>query len=139
LFSHSGSKSYTLEAAAQECVKGSLTFNGQRCTAIKIIFVHEKVADQFLARLCDRVDALPFGLPWEKGVQITPLAEPQKVERLQQFVEDAKKHGARVANTYGGLSHGTFFFPAVAAVWSAALFGSDRSSPSFPFANWTRL
>ncbi len=41
-----------LDLAVQECVLGALSFNGQRCTAIKILFVHRSIAEEFLDRLC---------------------------------------------------------------------------------------
>jgi len=65
--------SANLDIAVQECLLGSLSYNGQRCTALKIIFVHESVIDQFLPKFCAAVDNLKMGLPWEKGVAITPL------------------------------------------------------------------
>jgi hypothetical protein len=37
-----------LSVAIEECALGTLSFNGQRCTALKIIFVHASIADQFL-------------------------------------------------------------------------------------------
>jgi glyceraldehyde-3-phosphate dehydrogenase (NADP+) len=102
-----------LELAVAECVLGTLSFNGQRCTAIKIIFVHRAVAGEFVARLGRAVETLRFGLPWEASVSLTPLPEPGKPERLAELVADAVRGGARVTNPGGGTSHGTFFFPAV--------------------------
>ncbi len=63
-----------LDLAIQECIAGSLSFNGQRCTALKIIYVHESIAAEFNKRFAAKVDALAFGNPWEKGVFLTPLA-----------------------------------------------------------------
>ena len=37
-----------LELAVRECVLGALSFNGQRCTALKILFVHEDIAEPFV-------------------------------------------------------------------------------------------
>ncbi len=102
-----------LDLAVSECVTGALSFNGQRCTALKLLFVQRKVADAFVAGLCDAVDALAFGMPWEKGVKITPLPEPDKVRRMRSFVEDAEAKGARVVNRYGGLANESFYFPSV--------------------------
>ena len=48
-------------------------YNGQRCTAIKLIMVHASIADEFVAKLVEKVSALKVGLPWEAGVAITPL------------------------------------------------------------------
>ena len=101
-----------LDVAVKECVSGALSFNGQRCTAIKLIFVHSSKADAFLAKLCAAVDALKAGMPWEAGVMLTPLPEAGKPEQLARLVEDATKKGARVIND-GGAVVGTFFRPAV--------------------------
>lgn len=102
-----------LDVAVSECVTGTLSFNGQRCTAVKILFVQRAAVDSFLQKFADKVDSLPFGMPWEPGVLLTPLPEHDKVERLQQYVDEAVSQGSRVVNRYGGLANRTFFFPAI--------------------------
>jgi glyceraldehyde-3-phosphate dehydrogenase (NADP+) len=102
-----------LDLAVRECVAGALTFNGQRCTALKLVYVQRPVAERFLQKLADAVDALPFGLPWEPGVRLTPLPEEGKAEALQKLVDDAVAKGARVVNANGGLVNRTFYFPSV--------------------------
>ncbi|MGA9238942.1 aldehyde dehydrogenase family protein, partial [Robiginitalea sp.] len=39
-----------LELTIQECLSGTLSFNGQRCTALKIVYVHEQIQEAFLKR-----------------------------------------------------------------------------------------
>src|SRR5207249_3883514 len=39
-----------LELTARECLIGTLSFNGQRCTALKMLIVHESIAELFLHR-----------------------------------------------------------------------------------------
>jgi len=102
-----------LDNAVEEAVTGALSFNGQRCTALKILFVHETVLDDFLERLAARVNALKPGMPWEPGVALTPLPEPGKTDYLHAVLEDAVAKGARVINAGGGESHQSFFQPAV--------------------------
>ena len=102
-----------LDLAVKECLLGTLSFNGQRCTALKILFVHRSIAEAFVERLSAAVAALPIGLPWEDGVAITPLAESKKPERLREMIADACAFGARVANDGGGISHGSFLYPAI--------------------------
>jgi glyceraldehyde-3-phosphate dehydrogenase (NADP+) len=102
-----------LDRAVSECVTGALSFNGQRCTGLKILFVQRGIAEAFVGKLAAAVDALPFGMPWEKGVTLTPLPEPDKAARLQRYVDDAVSRGAKVVNRYGALTNRTFFFPAV--------------------------
>lgn len=102
-----------LDNAVEEAVTGALSFNGQRCTALKILFVHEDVVDAFLDKFQRKLAALKPGMPWEPGVALTPLPEPGKVDYLDGLVADATTKGARVLNEGGGHSRGSFFYPAV--------------------------
>ncbi|HSA32081.1 MAG TPA: aldehyde dehydrogenase family protein, partial [Candidatus Omnitrophota bacterium] len=54
-----------LDIAVKENVLGSLSYNGQRCTALKILFVHSKIADAFLKKFVEAVEKLKCGMPWE--------------------------------------------------------------------------
>jgi glyceraldehyde-3-phosphate dehydrogenase (NADP+) len=102
-----------LEQAVKECAMGALSYNGQRCTALKILFVHKSGVERFLERFCATVETLKGGLPWEEGVRITPLPEPGKTAWLTGLIDDARAAGARVANPRGGAVDGTFMVPAV--------------------------
>lgn len=102
-----------LELAVAECLAGSLAFNGQRCTALKILFVHESIAADFLARFSAALAGLGTGMPWEAGVTITPLPEEDKPGYLTGLIEDARRFGAEVSNEAGGAINGSFFHPAV--------------------------
>ncbi|MEH0007650.1 MAG: NADP-dependent glyceraldehyde-3-phosphate dehydrogenase [Flavobacteriales bacterium] len=102
-----------LDLAVAECVLGALSFNGQRCTALKLLFVHETVVESFTKAFVRRVAALGCGLPWEAGVRLTPLPEPGKPDYLQELVADAEAHGAKVINEGGGSREKSFFYPAV--------------------------
>ncbi len=106
-------KDADLKLAVQETVLGALSFNGQRCTALKTIFVHQSIASEFIELLKAQVASLKFGLPWEKGVTLTPLPEPGKPAYLNDLIEDAKFHGANVMNQNGGTIKETFFYPAI--------------------------
>jgi len=102
-----------IELAVKECVLGSLSYNGQRCTAIKIIFVHRSIADPFLKKFNDAVSALKPGMPWEKDVNLTPLPETDKTRYMSDYINDAVANGAAVVNPDGGTVNNTFMFPAV--------------------------
>jgi len=102
-----------LDNAVEEAVTGALSFNGQRCTALKILFVHEDVVDAFLDKFQRKLAALKPGMPWEPGVALTPLPEPGKVDYLDGLVADATAKGARVLNEGGGQSRESFFYPAL--------------------------
>lgn len=102
-----------LDNAVSESITGSLSFNGQRCTALKILFVHEDVVDSFLQKFEQKLALLKPGMPWEAGVSLTPLPEPGKTDYLKGLVADAVEKGARVVNAGGGEVCESFFYPAV--------------------------
>jgi glyceraldehyde-3-phosphate dehydrogenase (NADP+) len=101
-----------ISATVKECVLGSLSFNGQRCTALKILFVHESIAEEFNKQFTEAVGKLKAGMPWEEGVNLTPLPERGKCGAMQELVDDALAHGANIINQRGE-SNETFFSPAV--------------------------
>ena len=102
-----------LDLAIQECISGSLSFNGQRCTALKILYVHETIADEFNRRFAAKVDSLVFGNPWDKSVMLTPLPEKEKPAYIQELIDDATGKGARIINEKGGERTPNYIFPAV--------------------------
>lgn len=91
-----------LEATIKEVITGTLSFNGQRCTALKILFVHSSIVDEFNRLLAAAIDKLPLGMPWDKGVSITPLAEPEKPGYLKECIDDALAKGAKIVNAADG-------------------------------------
>ena len=101
-----------LELTVNECLNGSLSYNGQRCTAIKVIYVHEKIKEKFLKKFCETVDSLKLGLPWENTL-LTPLPEPNKPKYISELIDDATSKGAKIINKNGGKKFKNFVFPAV--------------------------
>jgi glyceraldehyde-3-phosphate dehydrogenase (NADP+) len=102
-----------LDLTVRECILGALSYNGQRCTALKILFVHSKIIDSFLDKFTTAVGELKYGMPWENNVKITPLPEPDKTKYLTELVKDAQHFGAQIINEAGGEVNKTFFYPAV--------------------------
>jgi len=106
-------KDADLDLAISECIAGSTAFNGQRCTALKVLYVHEAIVDEFNKRFAEKVDAIKFGNPWEDGAKLTPLPEPDKPAYIQELIDDATQKGAKIINEKGGKTTENYIFPAV--------------------------
>jgi len=106
-------KDADLDLAIEECIAGTTSFNGQRCTALKIVYVHEDIVEEFNKRFSEKVDGLKFGNPWEAGVKLTPLPEPDKPAYIQELIDDALDKGAKILNKKGGETTHNYIFPAV--------------------------
>ncbi|MEE9364342.1 MAG: NADP-dependent glyceraldehyde-3-phosphate dehydrogenase [Cellulophaga sp.] len=102
-----------MDLTIDECISGTLSFNGQRCTALKVLYVHEEIVDEFNKKFAARVDVLKFGNPWEDGVQLTPLPEPGKPTYIKELIDDAVEKGAKIINKKGGNKFDNFIWPAI--------------------------
>ncbi len=102
-----------IELAVNECLLGALSYNGQRCTALKILFLHEEIQETFLEKFNAKLEKIKTGMPWEDGVKITPLPSTETVDYMNELVDDARNYGAEILNSEGGKSIMTFFFPAL--------------------------
>ncbi len=102
-----------IELTVQECISGTLSYNGQRCTALKILYVHESIIDQFIEKFSAAVDNLKFGLPWEEGSFLTPLPERHKADYIKDLLDDAIQKGAKLMNKRGGELSPNYCYPSV--------------------------
>lgn len=127
-----------IELTVKECITGALSFNGQRCTAIKMILVHQSIAEVFLRGFCEEVGKLVIGMPWEPGVMLTPLPEMEMVAYMNECIADAIGKGARVVNTGGGNTVETLFYPAVLFPVQAGmkLYREEQFGPIIPVATF---
>jgi len=128
-----------LDLAINECIAGTLSFNGQRCTALKILYVHESISEEFNKRFCAKVDALQFGNPWEEGVKLTPLPEPNKPAYIQGLIEDAESKGAKILNSKGGQISDNYIFPAVLypVTKDMEVYKEEQFGPVIPIITFT--
>lgn len=130
-----------LDMAVAECIAGTLSFNGQRCTALKILFVHESIAAGFINRFSSTLASLGCGLPWDPGVLVTPLPEPEKPRYLAELIEDAQSFGAKVMNEEGGTVNNSFFYPALLYPVNEKMrvFHEEQFGPVIPVVPFTEI
>ncbi|PKM78615.1 MAG: NADP-dependent glyceraldehyde-3-phosphate dehydrogenase [Firmicutes bacterium HGW-Firmicutes-15] len=130
-----------IKLSVKECVNGALEFNGQRCTAIKHIWVHSDITEKFLSELNLEIARIKCGMPWEEGVMITPLAEDNKCAQLSQWIQDAQSKGAHIANPGGGKFTANLFYPTVLYPTSSAMdiYNIEQFGPVIPVSSFSTL
>jgi succinate-semialdehyde dehydrogenase / glutarate-semialdehyde dehydrogenase len=103
-----------LGAAVDGAMMAKFRNIGQACTAANRFIVHQAVADEFAARVTERVQAFNIGRGTEEDVQIGPLINADAVQKADALVRDATYRGAKVLT--GGHpieGPGTFYEPTV--------------------------
>jgi len=130
-----------LDVVVPEVLAGSLAYNGQRCTALKIIFVPEALAESFLEKYLTLLKTWKRGMPWEKDVMLTPLPEEGKTKWLTELMEDAVFQGAIIHNSKGGMVTESFMNPAVLFPVSkkSRVYHEEQFGPIVPIVPYTNI
>ncbi|HJD85283.1 NADP-dependent succinic semialdehyde dehydrogenase [Kitasatospora aureofaciens] len=105
-----------LEAAVATAVRARVQNNGQSCIAAKRFIVHTDVYDRFTSAFTEAMRALRIGDPMDEDTDVGPLASRQGRDDLEELVEDARTHGARVecgGDRPMGWDTGWFYEPTV--------------------------
>jgi succinate-semialdehyde dehydrogenase/glutarate-semialdehyde dehydrogenase len=104
------------DADLSKSVEGALQAKfrniGQACTAANRFLVHRSVADEFTARLAERVAALRIGRGTDPEAEVGPLIHDEAARRVDALVQDAVARGAEVV-TGGCRGDGAFYRPTV--------------------------
>ncbi len=103
-----------LGAAVDGAMVAKMRNMGEACTSANRFLVHSAVAEEFGARLAERMGALTVGRGQDDGVDVGPLIDAKAVESVTGLVEEAVADGARLLT--GGAAHegaGHFVEPTV--------------------------
>jgi len=100
-----------VEEAATLAAAGSYKNSGQRCTAVKRMLVHEKVADDFVARLVAKTRAWTYGDPMDTTLDMGTVIDEAAAQNFEQRVDDAVAQGARLL--VGNVRRGALYSPTV--------------------------
>ncbi|KAG7670659.1 hypothetical protein Ndes2526B_g00443 [Nannochloris sp. 'desiccata'] len=82
-----------IPAAAKHIVKGGFSYSGQRCTAVKLVFAVDSIADQLVDLVTAAASKLTVGAP-EDNASITPVISSSSADFIEGLVKDAEAKGA---------------------------------------------
>jgi phosphonoacetaldehyde dehydrogenase len=100
-----------LDEAAALAAAGSYRNSGQRCTAIKRVLVHEKVADAFVERLVDATRRWTYGDPSDPDIDMGTVIDEAAAITFESRVDDALARGAKLL--IGNVRRGALYSPTV--------------------------
>ena len=129
-----------LDHTIKECISGTLSYNGQRCTALKVLYVHESIVDEFNQQFAKAVDNLKLGMPWDDAF-LTPLPEPTKPSYIQELIKDAIDKGAKIINKKGGQLTDNYSFPAILypVTEDMKLYQEEQFGPVIPIISYKEI
>ena len=113
-----------IEEAASLAVAGSYKNSGQRCTAVKRMLVHEKVADQFVELVVAKTKAWACGDPMDGKVDMGTVIDEPAAKSFEDKVNEAVKAGAKLL--VGNIRRGALYSPTVV----------DQVQPDMPLVKY---
>jgi putative phosphonoacetaldehyde dehydrogenase len=100
-----------LQEASNLAVQGSYKNSGQRCTAVKRMLVHEKVAAEFTEQVVSKTRAWTYGDPMDRGNQMGTVIDEAAARQFEARVNEAIAQGARLL--VGNQRQGALYAPTV--------------------------
>ncbi len=91
-----------LNKAVEKTVQGGYAIAGQVCISVQRVLVHEKLFDEFVKKLKERVSKLKVGDPMKEDTDLGPMIAPSEIERIHEWISEAVQKGARIET--GGLT-----------------------------------
>ena len=98
-----------LEDAVQRLIFGAFYQSGQSCIGVQRIYAHETLYASLRDRLVAETQKLKMGDPKEEGVFIGPMISEKEAKRLEGWIEEARKEGAKIL--CGGKRQGVMLAP----------------------------
>lgn len=98
-----------LDLAAHNIVAGAYSYSGQRCTAVKRILVIDKVADELVKKVREKVKTLKVGNPINEQVDVVPLIDDKAADYVESLILESKEKGATILE--GGNREGNLIYP----------------------------
>lgn len=86
-----------LEKIMARCVGGAFGFAGQVCISLQRIYVHASIYEQFTQLFVEETKKLVVGNPHDEKTDVSAMIHPDEVNRIKNWIEEAKQQGAVVA------------------------------------------
>ncbi|WP_439521175.1 bifunctional proline dehydrogenase/L-glutamate gamma-semialdehyde dehydrogenase PutA [Marivita sp.] len=107
------------EQAVQAIVESAFQSAGQRCSALRCLYVQEDIAKPFTEMLTGAMDALVIGDPWTYGTDVGPAIDAEARDGITTYIDTAEAEG-RVLHRIALPGGGTYVPPALVKVTGIA-------------------
>ncbi|HRP25091.1 bifunctional proline dehydrogenase/L-glutamate gamma-semialdehyde dehydrogenase PutA [Thauera sp.] len=103
------------EQAVRDILISSFQSAGQRCSALRMLYVQEEARERLLDMLYGAMDALTIGDPWDTATDVSPVIDADARNDISTYV-DAQEKAGTVLKKLSAPDVGTFVTPAVVQV-----------------------
>ena len=105
-----------VEGAVEACLRGGFFNQGENCTAVTRLMLHEEIYDEFLSAYLDRVSRIRIGDPEDPETEFGTVISKEHYENVINYIEKGVSEGARViagGDRPDGFDRGYYIAPTV--------------------------
>ena len=85
-----------LDLVAKKCAVGAYYNSGQVCISVQRIYSQQGISDPFTEKFVQASEAMVVGDPLNERVDVGPMIDPGEVDRIENWVDEAREAGAQV-------------------------------------------
>ena len=116
------------EQAVRDIVASAFQSAGQRCSALRILYIQREVEDRILEMLFGAIDELRIGDPWHLATDIGPVIDDEARDRMDAYCNRAEREG-RLLKRAAVPAEGRFVPPTVLRVDGIGALGEEIFGP----------
>jgi RHH-type proline utilization regulon transcriptional repressor/proline dehydrogenase/delta 1-pyrroline-5-carboxylate dehydrogenase len=123
------------EQAVRDVLASSFQSAGQRCSALRCLYVQEDIAEEFRKMLFGAMDELRLGNPWDYATDVGPVIDDKARSQIAEYIETARADG-RVLHELPPHAGGIFVPPVVISVPGIAALEREVFGPVLHLATF---
>lgn len=99
------------EQAIRDIVDSAFRSAGQRCSALRVLYLQTDIAERFLTMLKGAMDELDVGDPWDASTDVGPIIDKEATAHIRSYLEQAN-----IVHRASGVDRGNFVPPALVEI-----------------------
>ncbi len=103
------------EQAVQAIIESAFQSAGQRCSALRCLYVQEDIAEEFTRMLVGAMDAVVMGQPWDLSTDCGPVIDEAARASIAEHIQTARAEG-RLIHELKTPNAGTYIAPTLIRV-----------------------
>ena len=126
------------EQLIKDVLGSAFTSAGQRCSAARVLFVQDDIADKVLEMLAGAMQELTVGDPALLSTDVGPVIDDEAVRMLEQHAERMGSEARLIARAQPtpAMEHGTFFLPHAWELKSLSQLDHEKFGPALHVIRW---
>lgn len=126
------------EQLVKDALSSAFTSAGQRCSAARVLFVQEDIADKVITMLAGAMAELQVGDPALLSTDVGPVIDDDALRMLDQHAERMQREAKLIAQAelHDDAAHGTFFAPRAWELESLSQLDRENFGPALHVIRW---